>query len=291
MSVDGEGVLGCGKARALVLSVVLVWSMFWSGRASGSVVSRLGAVFLYDPLTFDAGSLQRGGWVRGGAGTGAGELEVAGESTFFRDFSLRVSYRHRFEYGAANGVGLGWRFRFPIIESARFRHFTSTQFYYQGSHGFLEPDAREPDHEVGAAESLGFPVLGLATSFHAQLGVAIRSEERLPDVSDPARVGGAVRLAYLFQLYNPPRGRRGLWTVTFSVVEFSAVHFGRRGKDGSGGRMRVSAGAPAIHFSPRGACYTLGLAPVMTWTYGADGSRLDWGGLAVLSVSHRNALE
>ncbi len=285
-----ESVEGRRLRRAVGLVAGMV-CLAGTGHVAASVVSRLGEVYLYDPLTFDAGSLQRGGWVRGGAGTGGGNLEVALETSFFRDFSARIGYLQRFNYGQENGLDLTWRLRFPVIESARFRHFTSTQFYYQGSHGFQAVDETMPSLEIGAAESMSFPVAGVATSFHAQLGVALRPLLEVPGGVDPARTGPTVRLAYLFQLYRPARGRAGLWTVTFSVIEVSAVWFGVPGKPGSAGRMSLAAAAPAIHFSSRGACYTLGLAPRLTWRRGIDGSTWDWAGLATLAISYRGVLE
>ena len=122
--------------------------------AHAAAVSRLGGLFFYDPLTFDAGLLQQGLSVRGGAGGEAGLLTVGGEVPFYRELSVRVGYQQEMRYGLDNAHRLTWRLRAPVIQSLRYASVRTWQFYYIG--GLALSDAvspHDPTHEAGGARA------------------------------------------------------------------------------------------------------------------------------------------
>ncbi|MFW6368966.1 MAG: hypothetical protein ACOC0J_00085, partial [Myxococcota bacterium] len=91
----------------------------------------------------------------------------------------------------------------------------------------------------------------------------------------------------VMQLYRPPFGRGGMWSTTFSIAEMTMTHFGLSTSHGGDGRATLVMAAPSVHFSAAGATYTLGLAPMASFTYGQGLSSSDWGGMLVLAGHHR----
>ena len=85
--------------------------------AHAAAVSRLGGLFFYDPLTFDAGLLQQSVGVKGGADGSEGSLEVGGEVPFYRELSVRVGYQQHMRYGLDNTHRLSWRLRARLARS------------------------------------------------------------------------------------------------------------------------------------------------------------------------------
>lgn len=286
--------MGRRVSGALGLACLLV-SLITPARAS--IVSRLGDVYFYDPLSFDAGVLQRGLGVRGGADTRGGELETWLDLPFYREFSLRTAYAQRLLLDQDDGHDVSWRLRMPVLESARFGRISSAQAVYAGSASLgASPDRLLPNHMVGAAHSFGRTGRGVAHSLHGQLLFAVRDKDKvlIPDGLDRApfaRVGLTLRVAHLVQLYEPPAGPGGKWTVTLSTVEAVATHFGGAPSQGGAGRLDLVAAAPAINFTPRYATYTLGLIPRLRVEWGPEGPSVDVGGLANLSISYRTQLE
>lgn len=280
-----------------LLTLAILLPTLASHPALASVVSRLGDVYLYDPLSFDAGVMQRGIDARGGAGTDAGSLEVGLDLPFYREFSLRTAYIHRFYLDAPDGHDLTWRLRMPVVESARYGRIASVQAVYAGSAGFGDaPDPLLADHLVGAARTIGRTTRRSAHSFHGLLLLAVRDKEKveIPEGREGVpggRVGVALRAAHLFQLYDPAIGPGGKWTVTLSTAELRLIHFGGRPAAGGAGRLDLVALAPAINFTPRIATYTVGVLPRVTLIWGPGGLEPSVGGLANLSITYRSHLD
>ena len=271
--------------------VALFFALSLPRGLEASVVSPLGAIFFYDPLTFDAGVLQRGGSVSQGLFTGGWMLDACADLPLFHELSVRLGYAQRLSSKTPGGHDLTWRIRMPILESARFGRLMSVQIVYSGHHPFAAPDALAPRHEVGGAYSASFARSGLGKTVHTQLGLLVRYGSEVHEPLTLGRVGVAARGAFITQLYRPRFGRGGAWTTTLSVAELSIVHFGVSTRRGGDGRMTLSMAAPAVHFSPRSATYTLGFVPFSSFTYDSAGTRLDWGGRLVLAAFHRSHME
>ena len=276
---------------ALLLSVLKI------PVSEASVVSRLGDVYFYDPLSFDAGVLQRGLGMRGGADTAAGDVEAWLDLPFYRDFSLRGAYIQRVYLDAPDGRDFTWRFRMPIYEMARFGRIASTQAVYAGSTSIGQSaDLLLPNHIVGAAHSFGRTVDHVAHSMHGQALFVVRERGKVAVPLDQekvvgGRVGVNLKAAHLMQVYEPAWGPGGKWTVTVSTVEANVVHYGGLPGRGGAGRLEMIAAAPAINFTPSSATYTLGVMPRLVTEWGHNGVTTDVGALAMVSISYRTHLE
>lgn len=252
-------------------------------QAEATVVSRLGSVYLYDPVSFDGGVIQRGGYARGRVETGRGDMAAGVELPFFREFSLRLGYTQAMRYqDRSDPVGLDWRLRMPVLESIRFGRLTSSGFYYSGSARLSQPtDPLVPRHEFG-------PTLATSRtwrrshSVHAQGGLAFR--ERGEDPLDA--FGTAVRFAHLVQVYSPPPGLGITSTVSLSTVEVEWVQFGLTPGYGGEGVLRGGALGPTLHITPRTATYSLGLMPAISLRYGEQ-IEVGFGGAATFNVTYR----
>lgn len=247
--------------------------------ADAALVSRLGSLYFYDPLTFDSGILQQGGVVRGGAGAGGGGLEVGAEAPFYRELSVRVAHQQLLRGpDEANGHRVSWRLRTPVIQSIRFGRLDTAQFYYVGAANLQAPDPMAPVHEAGGALVSARSALGPAISQHFQAAAAIRSREQAGE--DGARVGAVLREALIVQL---GRGR-GRWTSSLSTVEAAWSHYGIVAR--MEGRLDVSALSPTAHFTHGTATWTIGLSPRLRVDYDPDGVDIGWGGFAAIQVSN-----
>ena len=187
------------RAVSWVLCLLLLSSLRMP-TARAAVVSRLGGLYLYDPLTFDSGVLQWGGTVRGGTGQGdPGHLEVGAEAPFYRELSVRVAHQQAFQSGE-DGHRLTWRLRTPVIQSTRYGRLDTTQLYYIGGIALRAPDPRAPAHEAGGAWVTARDRL----SQHLQAAATVR--DRVQAGPDGARAGLAVREALLLPPGRPHAG-------------------------------------------------------------------------------------
>ena len=257
--------------------------------AAATTVDPVGRVFVTDPLTFDGGLLQRGGRVAGGASTSGGLLELAGESTFFRELSLRVDYTHDFAYGppagSPDGHRIGWRLRMPIIQSPRYGRLDAWQFTYrQELH--LGPVDPLPAHVFTSAfvwaraKSRRIPA-----THHLQLGPTVR--DRAQAGEDGARAGLVVRGASSIHLGQPKV--EGVWSSTLGIFEAQWQHYGLVPR--MHGRLTTAALCPAVHLGRGNRAATFGLYPQLLVDYLPDALDLGWGGFAVLQSSQLPRLE
>jgi hypothetical protein len=246
--------------------------------ASADAVSRLGGLYFYDPLSFDAGLLQQGVEVMGGGDGEAGLLEIGGEVPFYRELSVRVGYRQGFRPGFDNAHRLSWRLRAPIIQSLRYASARTWQFYYLGGITLSEAaDPHDPAHEAGGARGVGSGRL----SRHLQAAAITRTDAQAGEGG--ARAGLSVRQATILQLRHPPAGPRGRWTTTASILEVSWQHYG--GFPRRDGRLDLSPMAPAAHYTHGRTTWTVGAWPRLRVAYTETGTASDWGGYAGLSVT------
>lgn len=306
---SGPGSAGRGKvnmvgsaARSRAVGYTLgglLWALVLlsPGLAGASVVSRIGHIFFYDPLTFDAGILQRSMMVRGGVDTDQGRVDAALDLPFYRELGLRVGYLQGFRLGDVDTRDLSIRLRMPVIESARFGRISSAQFVYAASFGVGDAsDGLLPNHQVGVADSIGRSGRNAAHSLHSQLLLNVRDAEKVGGAAEApweplGRVGVEARFAHLMQPYRPQAGLGGSWTATISSAEVDVVHYGGRVSQGGVGRVEMTAAAPALHFTPSYATYTLGVMPRLVVAWGAEGTVVDLGAFATFSISYRTYLE
>ncbi len=287
-----EEVLKTPAGRAALARWLLALTLGWltlTSPARAAVVSRLGSIYLYDPISFDSGVLQRGVYARGGAGSEAGGIDTGMELTFFHEFSLRLGYTQRFLYdGQPDPLGFGWRARMPVFESLRYGRLDSAGFIYSGATPLGEPiDTLTARHVALAAHVSARSRRLLAHSFHGQAGFGWRGRDQAPEAPRFARVGPTLRVAHLVQIYQAAPGLGGHWTATASTLELSAQHYGLTPGAGGEGRLQLGTAGLGLHFTPSIATYSFGLMPRVTLEYGPD--RADWsvGGLASFSVTYR----
>ena len=261
--------------------------LLWTWTADAALVSRLGSLYFYDPLTFDSGALQHGGVVRGGAGAGGGLLEIAAEAPFYRELSARVAHQQNLRgFETPNGHRLSWRLRAPIIQSTRFGRLDTVQFHYVGGINLAAVSAMAPTQEAGGALLTARSVSGPAISNHLQLAAIVRSPEQAGLLS---RTGLVAREALIVQLGRPRPGPRGRWTTSASVAEVDWKHYGlvRRMQ----GQLDVSVLSPTVHLTHGRATWSLGAYPRMRINYDPDEVGIGWGGFATLRVSHAPRME
>ncbi len=249
--------------------------------ARATVVSRLGDVYLYDPVSFDGGVIQRGSYTRGRVESDRSALSAGVDLPFFRELSLRLGYTQSLLYeGRADPLGVDWRLRMPVLESIRFGRLTSSGFYYSGSAALgAAHDPLVPHHELG-------PTLATSRtwrrshSLHAQGGPAFRERGE-----DPlGAVGAVLRFAHLVQIYVPPPGLGITATASLSTVELEWIQFGLG--DGREGLLRGGFLGPTLHITPRTATYSLGLLPTASLRYG-ERTELGIGAAASFTVTYR----
>lgn len=268
---------------------LLVFTLLTSS-AHASVVSRLGAIYFYDPLTFDAGALQRGMSAWSGATTQGGQLDAGVGLPFYHELVLRLGYQQQLYLHQDDLHAVTWRFRAPVLESARFGFLSTTQVIYAGAVGLGGRDPLLARHEIGTGNSHSTLGNKVAHTVHGQVAVVVRPEEGLAGVR-AGQVGLVTRGAWLFQLYEPAPGPGGKWTITLSSVEFQVIHYGPAPSNGGEGRLLLSGAAPALHFSHHYATYSFGLAPRLQLGWSPQGTSWDWGGLLSLRIAYRNYLE
>ncbi len=258
------------------------------------VVSRLGDIYFYDALLFDAGVLQRGGQMIGRLTPRGGILVTALDLPFYQEFSLRLEASRALPLSpdllGDEIASLRWRIRMPILELARHARLRSIQINYAGGYGWDALPTFSPKHELNIAWSFFKRHDGMALTRHLQLGMAVR--EPLDDSSHVAlgRLGALIRTAWLIQLIDPDPGPAGAWTMTLSAMEISAIHYGISAQGGEG-LVEVAPAAPALHFTPRRATYTLGILPTTTWIFGPDRSEQYWSIAITFSVFYRNEFD
>jgi len=261
----------------------LLLSLLLTPPADATVVSRLGGVYLYDPLLFDGGIIQRGAYARGIVDSERSSMAAGAELTFYQDFSLRLGYTQDMRYGGeADPVGFDWRLRMPVLESIRYGRLTSSGFYYLGNLRLNdEADPLRPLHDFGLAIASS-RTWRRAHSVHAQAGFTFR--ERTGDPADS--FGTAVRFAHLVQIYRPTPGLGITWTASLSTLEVEWLQFGITALGGEG-MVRGGGLGPTLHITPRVATWSLGLLPTLSLRYGEDDPRLGVGGTANLNVTYR----
>lgn len=258
-------------------------------QAQASVISRFGSLYFYDPLSFDAGVIQRGGVFRGGWDASGGWIDTGLDFPYFKDFSLKVGYVQRIRLGAPDGHILTWRLRMPVLEVARFGGLSSSQLVYTGGHPLARPPALTPIHELLAAQSMSRTLDHWAITVHAVGGVCFRAQTAEDLLL--SRLGLTARAAAVVQLYRPPRGLGGKWSVTLSPLELQWVHYGWGRTRWGDESLRLTLGAPAVHFTHRSATYSLGLMPQWHREMTSAGVQEGWGAAASLSIAYRTYLE
>lgn len=262
-----------------------------SNQAQATVVSRLGAIYLYDPLTFDAGVLQRGGYVRVAAGSDRSWLETGVDLPFFRELSLRAGVERLSTDAGEPELNLVWRIRLPIVERARYGNLTSLQLGAIVRSPFQPLDALTPQRELFVASSGAWLASHRAYSLHWQAGVVSRASEQAAEDLSLSQLGVMSRLGWLYQLYLPPRGMGGKWTVTLAFVEAQWVHFGVSLQRPGDGLLTLSSFNPTVHFSHSRTTWSLGVAPQLRVRYDAAGSQPGLGLLLGASCTYRTFLE
>lgn len=262
-----------------------------SSSAYASVVSRLGAIYLYDPLTFDAGTLQRGINSRFHVGSESWGFDLGLDLPFFHDFSMRLGLERLDLFDNSPQLNGSLRVRLPLLENARYGNLSSHQLQLVYRYPTARLESTTPRLELVLASSRS--VLGRfrAWSLHQQGGILLRDREQAASDLALTRLGVVWRGAFLYQLYVPPRGVGGKWTVTFSVVEAAWEHFGVSSQRVGDGLLSVAPVTPTVHFSHRRAVYSLGLAPQARLRYDSAETSLGLGGVANFSITYRTFLE
>lgn len=258
--------------------------------AHATTIDPLGRVLVVDPLTFDGGTLQRGGRVVGGAGDDGARLTVAGESTFFRELSLRVDYTHDFVYGPRathpDGHRIGWRLRLPVIQSPRYGRLDGWQFHYRRELHLGDVDPLAPAHEANMAFIWARGArTSLPSTHHLQVGSTVRDREQA--TAWGARAGLVLRGSSTWLLGQPsPEGHSA---ASVSLVEASWHHYGLVAR--GDGRLSLSPLSPAVHFGRGVRAVTLGAFPEIQLVYGRGGAEMRWAGLLLLQSSQLPRLE
>ena len=249
------------------------------------MIDPIGQVTLLEPLTFDGGVLRRSLRVAGGAAGNGGALSVSGESTFFRELSVRVDYDRDFWYQTNDGHRIGWRLRLPVIQSHRFGRLDAWQFNYRQEAHIGPVDPLAPAHVFDSAFLWARGARGWPSTAHLQLGPVVR--DRAQAGPEGARAGSTVRVAHAVLLGRPHAD--GRWSVSLNTVEAVWLHYGLVGKMDA--RLDVSALAPSVHLGrgTRGA--SVSLLPRMRFAYSPAGVDIDWGGYAVLQSNQVPRLE
>jgi len=255
-----------------------------------TVVDPVGRVFVTDPLTFDGGLLQRGGRVAGGASEHGAMLQVAGESTFFRELALRVDYTHDFVYGppqaSPDGHRIGWRLRMPIIQSPRYGRLDAWQFTYRQELHLGPVDPLSPAHVFTSAFVWARAASHqVPATHHLQTGPIVR--DRAQAGTDGPRAGLVVRGATSVHLGQPRVD--GRWSSTLSLFEAQWLHYGLTQR--MDGRLTTSALCPAVHFGRGNRAATIGLYPQLGLHYDTTHADLSWGGYAVVQSSQMPRIE
>ena len=265
--------------------LVLLFCLLLLTEVSADAVSRLGGLFFYDPLTFDAGLLQQALSAQGGASGEEGELSLGGEVPFYRELSVRVGYQQRMRYaGLDNAHRLTWRLRAPVIQSLRYASVRTWQFYYLGGISLSETvDSADTAFEAGGARGLGTD----RVSRHLQAAVIGRTRAQAGE--DGPRAGFVVRQATLWQPSRPPAGPRGQWTTTLSLLEAVWQHYGLVAR--MDGRLDLSTLCPSVHLTHGRTVWTLGAWPRLRMDYTPDGIERSWGGYAGLRVTSLARME
>lgn len=262
-----------------------------SSLAQASVVSRLGAIYLYDPLTFDAGTLQRGINSRFHVGSRGWGFDLGLDLPFFHDFSVRLGLERLDLLDDSPQLNGSLRVRLPLLENARYGDLSSHQLQLVYRYPEARLEATTPRLELLLASSRSTLGRFRAWSVHQQVGLLVRDREQAAQDLALSRVGLVWRGAFLYQLYLPPRGVGGKWTVTFSVVEATWEHFGVGAERLGDGLLTVAPVTPTVHFSHRRTVYSLGLAPQMRLRYDQDETSWGLGGVANFSITYRTFLE
>lgn len=276
------------------VSAVCLWSL-WGGlalfsSANATTLDPVGRVLPVDPLTFDGGMLQRGGRVSGGAGSAGGILRVAGESTFFRELSLRVDYTHDFVYGPRqthpDGHSIGWRLRFPVIQSHRYGRVDSWQFNYRREFHIGAVNSLSPAHEVNQAFLWARGArTRMPSTHHLQFGPTVR--DRTQAGASGARAGLVVRGSSTWLLGQPAPTRHTAASV--SLLEATWLHYGLVAR--RDGILRLSPLALALHVGRGTHAATIGVYPDLGMRYNADEVGMQWGGQLVVQSSQLPRLE
>ena len=262
----------------------------WAPAASATTVDPLGRVLVVDPITFDGGMLQRGGQVAGGAGSEAARLLVAGESTFFRELSVRVDYTRDFAYGprhrSPDGNRIGWRLRMPVIQSPRYGRFDTWQFNYRRELHLGPVDPLSPAHEVNNAFIWARGArTRMPSTHHLQLGPVVRDRFQAGDSG--ARAGLVVRGASRWMLGQPSAS--GHLSGSLAVLETRWLHYGLVAR--RDGRWTLSPLSPALHWGRGMKAVTVGAFPEIGLRYTDDGVAMEWSGLLVIQSSQLPRVE
>ena|GEM_PF-5131176 len=274
--------------RRLLWSALLAIST--AGAAHATTIDPLGRVLVLDPLTFDGGLLQRGGQVAGGAGNSGARLLVAGESTFFRELSLRVDYTRDFAYGphetAPDGNRIGWRLRLPVIQSPRYGRVDGWQFHYRRELHLGAVDPLAPAHEANTAFIWARGArTTVPNTHHLQIGAVVR--DRFQAQKHGARTGLTLRGSSAYFLGQPsPSGRMA---ASVALLEARWLHYGLVAR--RDGRVVVSPLSPALHWGRGVRAVTLGAFPEIRFRYCPDGAEMQWAGFLVLQTSQLPRLE
>jgi len=273
---------------------VVLWSL-WGvlailSSAHATTIDPLGRVLVVDPLTFDGGMLQRGGRVSGGAGDAGAILQVAGESTFFRELSLRVDYTRDFVYGPRethpDGNRIGWRLRLPVIQSPRYGRVDSWQFHYRREFHIGAVDPLAPAHEVNQAFLWARGArTRMPSTHHLQAGPTVRDRKQAG--RDGARAGLVVRGSSTWLIGQP--SSEGRSALSISLLETSWLHYGLVAR--RDGRLSLSPLCPALHLGRGTHAATLAAFPELGLRYSDAGAQMQWGGQLMLQSSQLPRLE
>jgi len=275
-----------------ILGVAWILScLIGATRAQATVVSRLGAIYLYDPLTFDAGVLQRGGYIRLAAASDRSWLDAGVDLPFFRELSLRAGVEQLSTSVDDPSLNLVWRVRLPIVERARYGNLSSLQLGAIIRTPFAPLDPLTPQRELFVASSGAWLASHRAYSLHWQAGMVSRDLQQAAEDLSLSQFGVMSRLSWLYQLYLPPRGMGGKWTVTLAFVEAQWVHFGVSLQRPGDGLLTLSSGNPTVHFSHSRTTWSLGLAPQLRVRYDEAGNVPGLGLLLGASCTYRTFLE
>jgi hypothetical protein len=273
---------------AAVCQAVLGSALWVQARAT--TIDPVGRVLLVDPLTFDGGMLQRGGRVAGGAGNDGARLLVAGESTFFRELSLRVDYTRDFVYGPRStdpdGHRIGWRLRLPVIQSPRFGRVDSWQFHYRREFHIGDVNVLAPAHEVNMAFLWARGArTRMPSTHHLQFGPTVR--DRLQAQHDGARAGLVIRGSSTWLVGQP--ASTGSTALSVSLLEATWLHYGL--VDRRDGNLALSPISPALHVGRGAHAVSIGAFPEIGLRYTAEDVEMVWAGQLLVQSSQLPRLE
>jgi hypothetical protein len=248
-----------------------------SSEVAATVVSPLGSIDQADPLSFDSGPLQRGVLVSGGAGEDSGRLQVALETPFFRELSVRVGWEDDLWFADEDGHRISWRLRLPVIQALRAGRLDVVSVQVREEVAFGKVDPFSARHEVSYARVSARSARSPGTSRHSQVGVIVRSRET---AGEHGRVGLVVRQAAILNVlpWQATTRRRVGMHVSVAELDWRQLGLNERVE----GRLSVAFAAPSVDWRENRRQLSFGVWPLYSLTYQPGMVGNAWAGQAML---------